>query len=178
MFFPACALTLGSRLPCLAPQAVALVEELTPLLEELREGGLVANMEALTQAAADAAADVQVGTIGAQPFMHAAIGLHHRRGKLYTLQYRRSRAWTAMRAWHSYHYAHRGDWDVTLLLFVRIRHLLDIRTLWDSCLYLDDCEPVPWNVHLSLGWPFAGCCAEVDLLGWTVFVKVALVLSQ
>ena len=35
------------------------MEQVTPLLRELREGGLVANMEALTRTAADAVADVQ-----------------------------------------------------------------------------------------------------------------------
>lgn len=44
--------------PLLA-QSIKLVEEVTPLLHELREGGLVANMEALTSTAAAAAADIQ-----------------------------------------------------------------------------------------------------------------------
>lgn len=44
--------------PLLA-QSIRLVEEVTPLLRELREGGLVANVEALTSTAAAAAADIQ-----------------------------------------------------------------------------------------------------------------------
>ncbi|GFH32293.1 MlaD domain-containing protein, partial [Haematococcus lacustris] len=40
-------------------QSIKLVEEVTPLLRELREGGLVANVEALTSTAAAAAADIQ-----------------------------------------------------------------------------------------------------------------------
>jgi hypothetical protein len=44
--------------PLLA-QSIALVEQVTPLLKELREGGLVANVEALTSTAAAAAADIQ-----------------------------------------------------------------------------------------------------------------------
>jgi len=44
--------------PLLA-QSIHLVEEVTPLLRELREGGLVANVEALTSTAAAAAADIQ-----------------------------------------------------------------------------------------------------------------------
>jgi hypothetical protein len=43
----------------LLQQASSLVAEVTPLLRELREGGLVQNLEALTAAAADAAADAQ-----------------------------------------------------------------------------------------------------------------------
>jgi hypothetical protein len=43
----------------LLSQSIKLVEEVTPLLRELREGGLVANVEALTSTAAAAAADIQ-----------------------------------------------------------------------------------------------------------------------
>ena len=43
----------------LLTQSIKLVEEVTPLLRELREGGLVDNVEALTKTAADAAADIQ-----------------------------------------------------------------------------------------------------------------------
>ncbi len=43
----------------LLQQSIQLVEEVTPLLKELREGGLVANVEALTSTAAAAAADIQ-----------------------------------------------------------------------------------------------------------------------
>ncbi len=44
--------------PLLA-ESIRLVEQVTPLLKELREGGLVANVEALTSTAAAAAADIQ-----------------------------------------------------------------------------------------------------------------------
>ena len=40
-------------------QAVELTNEITPLLKELRAGNLVGNVEALTQVAAEAAADIQ-----------------------------------------------------------------------------------------------------------------------
>lgn len=40
-------------------QATKLVEEITPLLQELNEGDLVGNVEDLTKAAAEAAADIQ-----------------------------------------------------------------------------------------------------------------------
>ena len=40
-------------------QSIKLVEEVTPFLHELREGGLVANVEALTSTAAAAASDIQ-----------------------------------------------------------------------------------------------------------------------
>jgi len=43
----------------LLSQSIQLVEEVTPLLRELREGGLVTNVEALTSTAAAAAADIQ-----------------------------------------------------------------------------------------------------------------------
>ena len=43
----------------LLDQSIKLVEEITPLLRELREGGLVSNIEALTSTAAAAAADIQ-----------------------------------------------------------------------------------------------------------------------
>ena len=43
----------------LLQQSIKLVGEVTPLLAELREGGLVNNVEALTATAAAAAADIQ-----------------------------------------------------------------------------------------------------------------------
>ena len=43
----------------LLQQSIRLVGEVTPLLAELREGGLVENLEALTATAAGAAADIQ-----------------------------------------------------------------------------------------------------------------------
>ena len=43
----------------LIKQAIQLVAEVTPLLAELRTGGLVANVEALTATAAAAASDIQ-----------------------------------------------------------------------------------------------------------------------
>ena len=43
----------------LLQQSIRLVGEVTPLLAELREGGLVGNVEALTATAAAAAADIQ-----------------------------------------------------------------------------------------------------------------------
>lgn len=50
----------------LLSQSIKLVEEVTPLLRELREGGLVANVEALTATAAAAAADIQKLQVGAR----------------------------------------------------------------------------------------------------------------
>jgi hypothetical protein len=79
MFAPLAQFTAVISLPCTAlvtcpqdarpllAQSIKLVEEVTPLLKELREGGLVANVEALTSTAAAAAADIQklqVGTPG------------------------------------------------------------------------------------------------------------------
>mmetsp|Transcript_9400 Transcript_9400/g.25453 ORF Transcript_9400/g.25453 Transcript_9400/m.25453 type:complete len:368 (-) Transcript_9400:142-1245(-) len=43
----------------LLKRAVELTDEVIPLLTELRQGGLVGNVEALTQVAAEAAADIQ-----------------------------------------------------------------------------------------------------------------------
>ena len=40
-------------------KAAGLVEELTPLLNDLRAGGLVNNLEALTKSVAEAASDIQ-----------------------------------------------------------------------------------------------------------------------
>ncbi|KAL6766321.1 TGD2 [Auxenochlorella protothecoides x Auxenochlorella symbiontica] len=43
----------------LLQRAMALTEQIIPLLEELRQGGLLGNVEALTSVAAEAAADIQ-----------------------------------------------------------------------------------------------------------------------
>lgn len=43
----------------LLEEATQLAREVTPLLQELREGGVVGNLEHLTEAAASAAADLQ-----------------------------------------------------------------------------------------------------------------------
>ncbi|KIZ05409.1 hypothetical protein MNEG_2544 [Monoraphidium neglectum] len=43
----------------LLEEATHLAREVTPLLQELRQGGLVGNLEHLTEAAAGAAADIQ-----------------------------------------------------------------------------------------------------------------------
>lgn len=43
----------------LLEEATALTKEITPLLQELREGGLMTNLDHLTEAAAGAAADIQ-----------------------------------------------------------------------------------------------------------------------
>lgn len=43
----------------LLEEATQLAREITPLLQELRQGGLVGNLEHLTEAAASAAADLQ-----------------------------------------------------------------------------------------------------------------------
>lgn len=55
----ACACMLPQEARPLLREAAKLVEEVTPLLNELRSGGLVSNIEALTRTAADAAADIQ-----------------------------------------------------------------------------------------------------------------------
>ncbi len=43
----------------LLQQSIKLVGELTPLLTQLSEGGVASNLEALTETAAAAAADIQ-----------------------------------------------------------------------------------------------------------------------
>ena len=45
-------------------QSIELVNGITPLLNQLSEGGLVSNLEALTATAADAAADIQKLQVG------------------------------------------------------------------------------------------------------------------
>ncbi|KAG1663370.1 hypothetical protein FOA52_007107 [Chlamydomonas sp. UWO 241] len=53
------ATTLMREAQPLIQQSIELVGEVTPLLAELRQGGLVGNLEALTETAAAAAADIQ-----------------------------------------------------------------------------------------------------------------------
>lgn len=48
----------------LLQQSIELVNGITPLLNQLSEGGLVSNLEALTATAADAAADIQKLQVG------------------------------------------------------------------------------------------------------------------